>query len=263
MSRPDEEAVTVRNVVDLGAIVTDPQVSYAPEVDLATGKLVGFAVSLESTQGPVASTDLIEAHDGVATRGAWLVSRACEDLGGWLASDFPHVRLNVHVSFSELATGETLDRIAEALGVTGVPASLLQITVEEQGLTAGGVVRRDVAGFARLGCRVAVGPFGTAPTRIAALEASGVHTLELDPCLVERVTRDPGARAVVGAVIAMAHALGVAVVAPNVATREQLAFLQKKRCDFARGPQVSPKLEAERVPRWYREWRGGKLRLSA
>ncbi len=263
MSRSDEEAVTVPNVLDIGAIVTDPHVSYAPEVDLASGKLVGFAVSLDSAQGPVASTDLIQANDGVATRGAWLVGRACEDLAAWLGSDFPHVRINAHISFLELTTGQTLDRVAEALGVSGVPASLLQITVEEQGLTAGGLARREVAGLARLGCRVAVGPFGTAPTRIAALEASGVHTLELDPCIVERVTKDPGARAVASAVIAMAHALGVSVVAPNIEAREQLAFLQKKRCDFARGPQVSPKLAADRVPWWYREWRGAKLRLSA
>ncbi len=263
MTVRDDQAVTVRNVVDLDTFVSAPDrlaLHYHPEVDLSTGKLVGFGARLMSETGPVATGDLVAASETVvATRGAWTLERACHDLAGWFERGLPMCRISTRLGAAELASPGTLEFVAEALGVTGVPASLVEVTIDESSLATPGVVRA----FEALGCRVAVGPFGAAPTSIAALEASGIAALSLDDDLVARVGVDPGARTVAGAIIAMAHALGASVVAPNVGSMETLTFLQRRRCDAARGPQVSRALAASEVVRWYREWRGARLRLSA
>lgn len=262
MTGQDDQAVTVRNVVDLGAIVTDPErleLRYEPEVDLSTGKLVGLGMNLLSDTGPVATVDVLATEAGVTTRGVWSLERACRDLAGWFERGLPMVRVSTRLGPEELAVAGALERIADALGATGVPASLLEITVEEPCLVSPGVVR----GFEALGCRVAVGPFGLTPTSIGTLESAGIAAVSLDEGLVDRIATEPAARAVAGAVIAMAHALGATVVAPHVTSRDQIEFLQRRRCDSVRGTHVSRALAANEVVRWYREWRGARLRLSA
>lgn len=85
------------------------------------------------------------------------------------------------------------------------------------------------------GVRLAIADFGTGYSSLAYLQRLPVDALKIDKAFVAVLARDPGGAAIVGAVVTLARALGLAMTAEGVETAAELGHLQDLGCDWGQG----------------------------
>jgi EAL domain-containing protein (putative c-di-GMP-specific phosphodiesterase class I) len=100
-----------------------------------------------------------------------------------------------------------------------------------------------------LGISIAMDDFGTGYSSLNNLRSYPFNTLKIDRSFIRDMTTDPADRELVNATIAMAHRLGLAVVAEGVETDAQLNHLAQQRCEMAQGYLFSTPLPAEEITR--------------
>lgn len=87
----------------------------------------------------------------------------------------------------------------------------------------------------RMGIRISIDDFGTGHSSLSYLKRFPAKTVKIDRSFISGLPSDGDDTAITQAVIALAHSLGMAVVAESVETSEQLAVLRKLGCDEAQG----------------------------
>jgi len=99
-----------------------------------------------------------------------------------------------------------------------------------------------------LGIDLSIDDFGTGYSSLSYLQSFPVNELKIDRSFVDGLEDNEGSKAIVTATIALAHSLGLSVIAEGVETREQLAVLRDLECDAIQGYLVSRPVPAEEVP---------------
>jgi CheY-like chemotaxis protein len=130
--------------------------------------------------------------------------------------------------------------VSAALAATGAAAGQLCLEVTESTLIsdAEGAVE-TLQELAALGVKIAIDDFGTGYSSLAYLKRLPLHMLKIDKSFVDGLGEDPDDTAIVGATVALAHALGLSVTAEGVETADQLERLRVIGCQEAQGYFVS------------------------
>jgi EAL domain-containing protein (putative c-di-GMP-specific phosphodiesterase class I) len=105
-----------------------------------------------------------------------------------------------------------------------------------------------------MGVRISLDDFGTGYSSLSYLKSLPIHALKIDRSFVNDIDTDPDDAAIVNAVIAMAHTLGLIVVAEGIETAGPLAFLRTVDCDLGQGYLVSRALSADAFAVWLADW---------
>jgi EAL domain-containing protein (putative c-di-GMP-specific phosphodiesterase class I) len=135
------------------------------------------------------------------------------------------------------------------LGLTGNSVSV-EIT-EGLLLDASPFVTAKLLQYHDAGIKVAIDDFGTGYSSIAYLKKFAVDFLKIDQSFVRDIVSDVGDRAIVRSIIAMAHELGLQVIAEGIETPEQRQFLLEGQCDFGQGFLFSKAVPAEEFERLF------------
>ena len=146
---------------------------------------------------------------------------------------------------SEPGTGVAQD-VARVLARTTLPPELLAVEVTERDVVADpDGVAEDLHALHRLGVRITLRGFGADSTSLTHLRRLPVDTLVLDDELVRTSAGDPGGARVLGAVVTLAHLLGMDVVAAGVDRPDVAALLRGIGCDAGQGAHLAAPVEAE------------------
>src|SRR5690606_16538690 len=142
---------------------------------------------------------------------------------------------------------ELMSMIRQTLEKTGFPASSLELEITE------GVAVDDaekaisrMQEMRRLGVRIAIDDFGTGYSSLNYLKRFPLNHLKIAQPFVQDMASNPYDRALVEAMIFIAHSLDMSVVAEGVETAEQLALLKKLGCDEIQGYYYSRPLTADK-----------------
>jgi EAL domain-containing protein (putative c-di-GMP-specific phosphodiesterase class I) len=183
--------------------------------------------------------------------GEWVLRTACQQLQQWHAAGLSPMYVAVNLSARHLTQRDLAPTVAHILHDTGVPPHALQIELTESS------VMEDVAtaiatlhALTALGVQVAVDDFGTGYSSLSYLKRLPITTVKVDRTFVDGITTDPHDAAIAAATIAMAHRLGLHVIAEGVETDAQVRHLQREQCDAVQGYLVSLPLPAAAMTAW-------------
>jgi EAL domain-containing protein (putative c-di-GMP-specific phosphodiesterase class I) len=126
--------------------------------------------------------------------------------------------------------------ILDTLQRHGLPPQCIILEITEGVLLADSpAIQEWFVGAGAAGLQLAIDDFGTGYSSLAYLKRYPVHHVKIDQGFVRDMAQDPADRALVEAILAMAHSLGLSVVAEGVETAEQASLLQQRACEFAQG----------------------------
>jgi diguanylate cyclase (GGDEF)-like protein len=217
---------------------------YQPVYRLADGLMVGAEALLRwqhPQQGLIAPSvfiDVAEQSGLIETLGPQVLRTACRDAVRWQearASGEP-MFVSVNVSPRQLRSGDLPQIVADSLADTGLDANRLHIELTETAVIGDEVHASALLSQLRAsGVKVWLDDFGTGFSGLSHLRRVPVDGVKIDRSFVADVLRDPDDLALTTAIIAMAHSLGITVVAEGVEREGQYAILRERGCDLAQG----------------------------
>lgn len=239
------------------------RVEYQPIIDLRTGRTVGAEALARVWDPDEARLIVAESFIHVAEESGmlgpldeWMLARAIEQASAWRAelsgSDFADVAINV--TARHLADAHFAPSVIDALAAHDVPAGMLHVEVTERVLMEASNSAMTALSMLRdAGVKVGLDDFGTGYSSLSYLRLFPLDFLKIDRAFVRGVHDGGPERAIIGAIVDLSHALGMAVVAEGVETAAQLDRLVSVGCDRAQGflfaAPGAPDLVADRVRR--------------
>ena len=215
---------------------------YQPLFSLVDKNLVGVEALIRwehPTRGLLDPDEFVPLADErglLVAIGAWVLDEACRQLAEWVALGGDRLTMAVNVSPREFTSPDFVDRIEQTLRRHDLEPSLLCLEMTESALLAESAEIGSVFGrLSALGVRLALDDFGTGYSALTHLRHFSVDTLKIDRSFVERLGSDDRDRRIVGAVAAMAHALGMTIVGEGIESPDQLSDLQRLGCDEGQG----------------------------
>jgi diguanylate cyclase (GGDEF)-like protein/PAS domain S-box-containing protein len=168
--------------------------------------------------------------------GRRLLLDVCHRARSWLDKGLTVAPVAVNVSGVQIAGSPIVETVAEALSLSGLPPRLLKLEITESFAMRGTQESLDrLLALRALGIELAVDDFGTGYASLAYLRKLPVSIIKIDREFVRNVPDHRGDCAIIEAIIAMTHGLGLLVVAEGVETEGQKAFLRRAGCDVMQG----------------------------
>ncbi|MEW8275422.1 MAG: EAL domain-containing protein [Candidatus Thiodiazotropha taylori] len=224
---------------------------YQPIVDIADGQIVGAEALIrwESPErGRVRPDEFIpvaEESGLIVPIGDWVLQQAALDLKLWDRAGLKMDLLSVNVSTVQFQNEGFLEKMADLLKANHHLTSRLFLEITESVFL--GEHREPGVRLGKLreqGIGISIDDFGTGYSSLSYLKRFPVDKIKIDQSFVRDVTTDPEDAALCEAIIAMAHHLGLKVVAEGVETAAQWQFLRNSGCDYAQGYYFSQPMTA-------------------
>ncbi|WP_126443865.1 sensor domain-containing protein [Sulfuricystis multivorans] len=227
------------------------RLQFLPLVDLTSNHIVGAEALLRwqhpqrGLLEPAKFVPLAEETGLIREIGAWAFEEACQQLSTWKAAGH-HLMLAINVSLRQLPEALSVKRILAALAKYGISPQQIVLEITERTLLADmPAIQQWFAEAGEVGLHLAIDDFGTGYSSLAYLKRFPVRHVKIDKSFVKGMESDPGQRALVEAILAMAHSLGLSVVAEGVEALGQASLLRERECELAQGFLYSQPLPAE------------------
>ncbi len=235
---------------------------YQPQLDLQTGEIVAVEALIRwrhPQRGLVAPGEFIRAAEEnglINPIGEWVLRAACTQAHDWQRRGHPRLQVAVNFSPQQFRREGLANSVARVLEHTHLPAESLELEITESLIIQHADETVDkVSTLSDLGVHLSIDDFGTGYSSLSYLKRFPIDKLKIDQSFVRDITIDADDAAIVTAIVAMAHSLGLLVVAEGVETAEQLAFLKRLGCDRAQGYYFSRPLPADDLFNLLGEWK--------
>lgn len=224
---------------------------FQPQVNMANGQISGAEALIRwrhpelGLLPPARFIPLAEETGLIVPIGEWVLRKTCAQIQAWRAEGLPPLRVAVNLSARQFREKQLFKTITAILEETGLPPELLELE-----LTESIVMEHSEEALATLrqlsamGLILAIDDFGTGYSSLSYLKRMPIQILKIDQSFVRDISADPDDRAIVSAIVALAHVLKLKVVAEGVETREQMEYLRAVECDSMQGFLYSHPVEA-------------------
>jgi diguanylate cyclase (GGDEF)-like protein/PAS domain S-box-containing protein len=228
---------------------------YQPIIELRTRNIVGYEALvrwMHPERGLISPGEFIpvaEQSGLIVELGDWVLREACRQLAEWQPAWDDERYIAVNVAGQQLERPDHLSRVRDALEAAGLAPRQLLLEMTESSLirdTDASVARLDA--LRNLGIRLAIDDFGTGYSSLNYLHRFAVDVLKIDKSFVDDVEDAGRGRALVDAIVTMAHRLGLAVVAEGIEQPGQVGALVAMQCANGQGFHFARPLPAADVP---------------
>jgi diguanylate cyclase (GGDEF)-like protein/PAS domain S-box-containing protein len=178
--------------------------------------------------------------------GDWVLFQACREMMDWINRGLPPIRVAVNVSARQLRRRDFCETVAGALAESGLPPQYLELEITESSVMENPKEAIEILErLRRMGLSLAIDDFGTGYSSLAYLKLFPIDHLKIDRSFVRDIEYDLNDRAIAFGTIALAHSLGLNVIAEGVETADQLELLCANGCDEVQGYLFSKPLNNE------------------
>ncbi|TVR87937.1 MAG: EAL domain-containing protein [Spirochaetaceae bacterium] len=227
-------------------------VVFQPKLHLTSGKVRGAEalVRWRNSEGHMVSpADFIPIAEqsGLISRlDEHVLRTSCHHIVPLLQSGFSDLHISVNLSARHVGQSDVVARILAILDETGLPPENLELEITETTLLDEFErVARKLRALADSGVQISIDDFGTGYSSFYYLKKLPIHRIKIDQSFVRELTVDNDDAEIVSSMLAMAHGLGLEVVAEGVETKEQLEFLAARDCEEIQGYYYSRPLAPE------------------
>ncbi|GAA1888432.1 putative bifunctional diguanylate cyclase/phosphodiesterase [Asanoa iriomotensis] len=229
---------------------------YQPQVDLPSGRVVGFEALLRwehPTQGPIPPYELLRIAEHTPVM-RMITQRVIDEViaqqARWLAAGVS-LRTSLNVSIRDLHGEEIVDQITKRLAEYRVPADLIQVEITESALTADlAQLRATIDRIAAAGVAISLDDFGTGYSSLQHLRRLPLSEIKIDRSFVAGIAHNADDAVIVRSTVDLARALGLRVVAEGVENRYTARLLTEAGCDVAQGYLYAPAMPGDAVIAW-------------
>ena len=247
------DGLALQNELPRAILEGELAVVYQPQFDLRTRTIVGVEALVRWNHPerglvtPDVFIPLAERTSLINQIDEWVLETSCRQVQRWKEAGLPPLRVAVNVSGRFLEDDDRLvTAVARTLETTGIRPSDVEIELTEsvavaQHERALAILRR----LRQLRVQVAIDDFGTGYSAFARLRSFPPDRIKIDREFISGVDHDPNDAALVSAMIAMGHGIGLSVLAEGVETEAELEFLAAQGCDEVQGYLISRPLSVE------------------
>ncbi len=242
MNRRAEERLQMTRQLRHALERNEFRLCYQPQYDLASGRLVGVE-ALIRWQGedggwvpPMRFIPVAEDCGLIVGIGDWVLREACRQARQWREQGLDFGRISVNVSGRQFQDEGLQAAVKQALAESGLPGNRLELEITESWVMEGPYrAETQLRLLHEMGVSLVIDDFGVANSSMAYIKRFPVQKLKIDRSFIRDIPADADDAAIVSAIIAMGHSLGLKVVAEGVETAEQSAFLRGTGCDEVQG----------------------------
>jgi diguanylate cyclase (GGDEF)-like protein/PAS domain S-box-containing protein len=234
-----------------------PQVCAHDGVSIGVEALVRWHHPLHGNVSPAKFIPIAEESGLIEALGSWVLEEACRQLSAWRAEGIEGLRMAVNLSAQQLRSPGLVLLVETLLKRHGLKGSDLELEITESAAMENPErAIGQLQALRDLGIELAIDDFGTGYSSLAYLKRLPIQVLKLDRTFVSDIETDPSDAEISAATLALAHNLGLKVIAEGVETEAQRDYLIRHHCDFMQGYLFSAPLPAGAVLKFIREHAG-------
>jgi diguanylate cyclase len=229
---------------------------FQPKIDARSGKVTAAEALLRwqhPTRGtvmPALFIPLAERSGLIGPLGNWVIEAACKQARAWRDKGL-RMRVAINLSAYQMRQDDIADRIADALKRHRIHPSLLTCEITESAAMEDTLATQETfRRLGELGAHLSIDDFGTGYSSLSYLRQLPAQELKIDQSFVKDIESGADARAVVDAVVKLAHALGLKVVAEGVENPRQQQILVELGCDELQGFLFAKPMSARALLLW-------------
>ena len=215
---------------------------YQPRVDLRSGRIIAAEALIRwqhPQRGMIAPAEFIpmaEETGQIVAIGDWVIDAVCAQQAAWQAQELAIVPVAINLSAVQFKKGKVQQTIRDAVSRHGLEQRYIEFELTESMMMDDPEEAiRILKEIKALGAQLSLDDFGTGYSSLAYLKRFPFDFVKIDRAFITDVTNNPEDAAIATAIIAMAHSLGLRVVAEGVETEGQLQFLRAHGCDEVQG----------------------------
>ncbi|MBN2647692.1 MAG: EAL domain-containing protein [Thiotrichales bacterium] len=258
MNQGNSQNLILENALRTALKKAQMEVYYQPQVDAQTLKPCGAEALIRwhhpelGQIPPSLFIPLAETIGLIGDLGQQVMQHAVEQANRWYLAGFP-LRIGINLSGRQFNQNNLMQDLQMVLANTELPAKLVDLEITESlAMSDPSRTKQQLKSLKALGASISIDDFGTGYSSLAYLQSFPIDTLKIDRSFVINLQTSAG-QTIVSTIIAMAHALGLEVIAEGIETQAQQDFLQAKGCHIFQGYKFGKPMPAEAFFAWLTE----------
>ena len=231
---------------------------YQPQVEMRTGRASGVEALLrwrDPERGVIGPSEFIpvaEESGMIQILGARVLRDACKQVMTWHRHNML-LRLSVNLSVQQLQHESWMSVVEEALRASGLPARYLDLEITESVIiTHPNEAVATLMKLKQMGVSITVDDFGTGYSSLSYLARLPIQGVKIDQRFVHGLEQNKNDEAIILAIIAISHSLGLRTIAEGIETVTQFQYLKSHGCEEAQGYLISRPLEEPELRAWWK-----------
>ena len=228
---------------------------YQPLVDLQSQMTTGYEALLRwnhPTRGIVSAEEFMTVAEEtglIIPIGDWVLNEACKEATTWQ----PHLTVAINLSARQFKNTNIIDKLREALKLTGLAASRVELEITETALLENSEdTLQALAELRKLGTLIAMDDFGTGYSSISYLQKFHFDKIKIDRSFISELANNHQNLEIVRAVLAIGTSLGIRVLAEGIESEQEFLALRVLGCHEGQGFYFGRPLPVHAIPREFK-----------